>query len=123
MRHRRSARFDQSFADWERFQQVAFDQLATGVAIFAANQKLTFYNAAYRSLWDLDAGFLDQAPTDSALLDRLRTTRKLPEEGFTREWPKRLTTTEQAGRRAAELWTKIAQGWKASPQGLQDKPR
>ena len=36
------------------------DQLATGVAIFAANQILTFYNAAYRSLWDLDAGFLDR---------------------------------------------------------------
>ena len=42
------------------------DQLATGVAIFSADQRLTFYNAAYRSLWDLDAGFLDQDPTDSA---------------------------------------------------------
>ena len=38
----------------------------TGVATFGADQKLAFYNAAYRSLWDLDAGFLDQAPTDSA---------------------------------------------------------
>ena len=37
------------------------DQLATGVAIFAADQQLTFYNAAYRALWDLDAGFLDQS--------------------------------------------------------------
>ena len=32
------------------------DQLATGVAIFAADQRLAFYNTAYRSLWDLDAG-------------------------------------------------------------------
>ena len=31
------------------------DQLATGVAIFTADQHLTFYNTAYRSLWDLDA--------------------------------------------------------------------
>ena len=31
-----------------------------------ADQRLVFYNAAYRSLWDLDAGFLDQGPTDSA---------------------------------------------------------
>ena len=30
---------------------------------------LTFYNAAYRALWDLDAGFLDQAP------DRFRRAR------------------------------------------------
>ena len=56
------------------------DQLATGVAIFAADQRLTFYNAAYRALWELDAGFLDQSPTDSAVLDRLRAARKLPEQ-------------------------------------------
>ncbi len=42
------------------------DQLKTGVAIFGSNQKLSFYNAAYRSLWDLDPAFLDEAPTDSA---------------------------------------------------------
>ena len=42
------------------------DQLATGVAVFDADQKLAFYNAAYRALWELDAGFLDQSPTDSA---------------------------------------------------------
>ena len=62
------------------------DQLATGVAIFTADQRLTFYNAAYRSLWDLDAGFLDQSPTDSAVLDQLRAARKLPEEQDFREW-------------------------------------
>ena len=56
------------------------DQLPTGVAIFGSDQRLTFYNTAYRSLWDLDAGFLDQGPTDSAVLDRLRADRKLPEE-------------------------------------------
>ena len=36
------------------------DQLSTGVAMFGADQKLTFYNAAYRALWNLEAGFLDQ---------------------------------------------------------------
>jgi signal transduction histidine kinase len=62
------------------------DQLGTGVAIFAADQRLVFYNAAYRSLWDLDAAFLDRNPTDSAVLDRLRTDRKLPEEENFRQW-------------------------------------
>ena len=52
------------------------DQLATGVAIFTADQRLTFYNAAYRSLWELDSGFLDQNPTDSAVLDQLRGARQ-----------------------------------------------
>jgi 4-hydroxy-3-polyprenylbenzoate decarboxylase len=40
-------------------------------------------------------------------------TRKWPSEGFTREWPKRVVTTEQAGRRAAELWSSISRGWNA----------
>ncbi|MBI2834246.1 MAG: menaquinone biosynthesis decarboxylase [Acidobacteria bacterium] len=35
-------------------------------------------------------------------------TRKWPSEGFTRDWPKRLRTTEQAAHRAAEIWSRIA---------------
>jgi hypothetical protein len=54
------------------------DQLATGVAVFNIDRKLTFYNAAFRSLFELDAGFLDQTPTDVAVLDILRDKRKLP---------------------------------------------
>ena len=80
------------------------DQLATGVAIFAANQKLTFYNAAYRSLWDLDAGFLDQAPTDSALLDRLRAARKLPEEPDFRAWKEQLHQAYRATETKHHEW-------------------
>ena len=41
------------------------DQLSTGVAMFDAGQKLTFYNTAYAALWNLDAAYLDQQPTDS----------------------------------------------------------
>jgi len=66
------------------------DQLSTGVAMFDADQKLSFYNAAYRALWDLDAGYLDQAPSDWAVLERLRTARKLPEEQDFRQWKAQL---------------------------------
>jgi 4-hydroxy-3-polyprenylbenzoate decarboxylase len=38
-------------------------------------------------------------------------TRKWASEGFAREWPKRIATTEEAGRRAQELWAGISQGW------------
>jgi len=62
------------------------DQLATAVAIFAADQRLTFYNTSYRALWGLEAGFLDQRPTDSSVLDQLRTARKLPEQADFRQW-------------------------------------
>jgi signal transduction histidine kinase len=66
------------------------DQLATGVVIFDVDRKLTFYNTAFRSLFEIDAGFLDQTPTDSAVLDRLRAARKLPEEQDFRQWKQQL---------------------------------
>jgi 4-hydroxy-3-polyprenylbenzoate decarboxylase len=34
-------------------------------------------------------------------------TRKWPSEGFHREWPSRIVTTEEAGRRAAAIWERI----------------
>ena len=40
------------------------DQLATGVAIFNAERKLIFYNTAFRAMFELDTGFLDQTPSD-----------------------------------------------------------
>ena len=36
-------------------------------------------------------------------------TRKWPAEGVSREWPKRLVTSEAAARRADALWQKIAE--------------
>ena len=80
------------------------DQLTTGVAIFNAEQHLVFYNTAYRALWDLDAGFLDQFPTNSALLDQLRAARKLPEEKDFREWKAALYEAYRATETREHLW-------------------
>ncbi|HVB38805.1 MAG TPA: menaquinone biosynthesis decarboxylase [Vicinamibacterales bacterium] len=35
-------------------------------------------------------------------------TRKWPSEGFTRQWPARLATSEDAGRRAAAIWDRLS---------------
>ena len=80
------------------------DQLATGVAIFGSDQRLVFYNAAYRSLWDLDAGFLDQGPTDSAVLDQLRAARKLPDEQDFRQWKTALHEAYRAVEPKEHTW-------------------
>jgi signal transduction histidine kinase len=80
------------------------DQLATGVAIFGADQKLSFYNAAYRSLWDFEDGFLDQNPSDSEVLDRLRAGRKLPEEADFRVWKAALHEAYRATDASEQLW-------------------
>jgi signal transduction histidine kinase len=80
------------------------DQLATGVAIFNVDRKLLFYNAAFRSLFELDPGFLDQTPTDSAVLDTLRSRRKLPEEQDFRQWKQQLYEAYRAVEPKEQMW-------------------
>jgi signal transduction histidine kinase len=62
------------------------DRVATAVAIFNAEKKLTFFNAAYQKLWRLDADWLATWPTDGTVLDRLRELGRLPEVVNYREW-------------------------------------
>ena len=80
------------------------DALSTGVAMFGADQKLTFYNAAYRALWDLDPAYLDQAPTDPAVLEELRAARKLPEQQDFRQWRAQLHEAYRAIEAKEQTW-------------------
>ena len=54
------------------------DRVATPVAIFGRDETLTFYNSAYQELWKLDPAWLDQGPSDSDVLDRLKELSLLP---------------------------------------------
>ena len=80
------------------------DQLATGVAVFNVDRKLTFYNAAFRVLFELDAGCLDQTPSDAAVLDTLRSKRKLPEEYDFRQWRQHLYEAYRAVEPKEHMW-------------------
>jgi signal transduction histidine kinase len=84
---------DLETAKGELDRQVAaydrtLDRVATAVAIFSADQKLTFFNAAYQKLWRLDADWLATGPSDGTVLDRLRELGRLPEVVKYREWKK-----------------------------------
>ena len=65
---------------------ATLDQLSTAVAIFDRRKRLVFHNSAYRQLWSLRPGFLDENPSDSEILDRLRAARQLPEQADFRAW-------------------------------------
>ena len=80
------------------------DQLATGVAVFNVDRKLIFYNAAFRVLFELDAGFLDQTPSDAAVLDTLRSKRKLPEEHDFRQWRQHLYEAYRTVEPKEHMW-------------------
>ncbi len=62
------------------------DKLATAVAIFGRDQRLTFYNRAFARLWALPESWLDMHPSDGEVLDRLREGRKLPEQRDYQAW-------------------------------------
>ena len=80
------------------------DQLATGVAIFNIDRKLTFHNAAFRLLFDLQPAFLEQAPSDATLLDRLRADHKLPEQQDFRQWKQQLYEAYRALEPQEHMW-------------------
>ena len=82
------------------------DKLATGVAIFSKDQKLTFYNRAFAQLWDLPEAWLDTQPGDGDILDRLREARKLPEQRDYQAWKRSRLALYQTAREHAteEAW-------------------
>ncbi len=55
------------------------ERLGTAIAVFGADTRLAFFNAAYAKLWSLDQGWLREGPTYATVLDALRAERRLPE--------------------------------------------
>lgn len=56
------------------------EQLRSAVAIYGDDQKLEFYNSSFSMLWNLDEQWLNNKPTLSDVLEKLRETRNLPEQ-------------------------------------------
>ena len=80
------------------------DRLATAVAAFDKSKRLTFYNAAYCQIWSLEPAFLDQRPTDSEILDRLRARHILPEQADFRAWKAQQMAAYQAMEPSETVW-------------------
>ncbi len=91
------------------FHARTLDQLATAVAIFGADKRLQFYNAAFRGLWGLEAAFLESSPDDGTVLDQLRAARKLPEQADWRSWKRELQSAYQS-LEAKEHWWHLPDG-------------
>lgn len=91
---------DRQIAAYDR----TLDRVATAVAIFDREQKLTFYNAAYLNLWRLDASWLATHPSDGSVLDRLRELGRLPETVSYREWKSRVLACYHTGTEFEDWW-------------------
>ncbi|MEP9348946.1 PAS-domain containing protein [Xanthobacter sp. KR7-225] len=80
------------------------DQLTTAVAIFGADARLVFHNAAYERLFDLPPAFLDQHPSDGEILEDLRVRRKLPEQANFGAWRTALKEAYRAIEPVNDFW-------------------
>jgi signal transduction histidine kinase len=80
------------------------DQLNTAVAIFDTDEKLRFFNQAFQKLWGLDAAFLNSAPDNALLLDRLRSEGKIAEQPEWRRWKENLLSAYRAVEPQEHWW-------------------
>lgn len=79
-----------------RSHSDTLDGLTTAVAIFDAEEKLRFFNQAFQKLWGLDTKFLESAPDNTLLLDRLRSEGKIAEQPEWRDWKERILAAYRA---------------------------
>jgi len=70
---------ESSFTRHIQAQNQVLNTMATAIAIYDREQKLTFFNSAYATLWDLPPAWLEDEPTYADVLERQRELRRLPE--------------------------------------------
>lgn len=81
------------------------DGIPLAIAIFGKDQSLSTYNDAYAHLWDFGKDWLDSKPTMGEILDRLRETKRLPEQSDFQAWRRgKLRLFEDSARHEEEFW-------------------
>ncbi len=68
-----------------RAQRATFDRLSAGVAQFAADGGLIFFNQPFQRMFGLDGDWLAEQPEFDRVLDRMRENQRLPES---RDFPR-----------------------------------
>lgn len=79
--------------------------LGTGVAIFGSDYRLAFHNRSYANLLGLQERWLDLHPSLGEILDRLRETRRLPEQSNYAAWKNdQMKPMGHGDNHSEELW-------------------
>ncbi len=87
-----------------RSHSDTLDQLTTAVAIFDEKQKLRFFNQSFQKLWNLDTPFLESAPENALVLDRLRSDGTLAEQPEWRRWKEGLLSAYRSVKPQEHWW-------------------
>ena len=62
------------------------EQLRAAIAIYNSDENLEFYNPAFAQLWGLEDGWLNTHPKLGDIMEKLRETRRLPEQADFRKF-------------------------------------
>ena len=68
--------------------KTLLEQLRSAIAIFNADHSLEFYNSAFAQLWGLEDQWLNTSPKLGDILEKLRETRRLPEQADFKNYKK-----------------------------------
>lgn len=68
--------------------KTLLEQLRSAIAIFNADQNIEFFNSAFSQLWGLEDQWLNTNPKLGDILEKLRETRRLPEQADFRNYKK-----------------------------------
>jgi signal transduction histidine kinase len=85
------------------------NHLPLGIASFDRTKRLNFYNQAYVDLWKLDEKFLKHQPSDSDILDKLRTAGQLPVQADFKSWKTNILEAYRSTE-AKEFWWSLPDG-------------
>jgi signal transduction histidine kinase len=67
---------------------AVLENVAAAIAIYGADMRLAFFNAAFAQLWQLEPDWLASSPTMDEILERLREKRRIPEHADFRAFKK-----------------------------------
>jgi len=87
-----------------RSHAATLDRLTTGVLLFDANRRLTFFNTAFLRLMRLDEDWLAGHPTHGEVLDALRERRRIPEQADYQAWKQDQLDRHRQPEGSEELW-------------------
>jgi len=68
--------------------KTLLEQLRSAIALFDGNQKLEFFNSSFSELWGLEDQWLNSKPKLGDILEKLRETRRLPEQADFKNYKK-----------------------------------
>jgi len=64
------------------------EQLRSAISIYNSDHSLEFYNSSFSQLWGLEEGWLNTNPKLGDIMEKLRETRRLPEQADFRSYKK-----------------------------------